>query len=95
MIFSLLNGHETALEALWKFLEMACYKIFRKDSHLCARYSVLIDVFFSKSHRNYYDFQRFSEEQRGEIATMILKHCGMTIEEVESRITAFRSTPPK
>ena len=95
MLISLLNGRETALEAFWKFLEMECEHKFNHDPRLFRRYSSLINMFIPQFHhkkRHSHDFQRFSEEQRGEIAKMILRRCDMTIEEVESCITTFLST---
>lgn len=97
MLISLLNGHETALEAFWKFLKIEYnYKI-DVVPYIVGTYSSLIDMFIPQFHRmeHFDDFQRFSDKERGEIANMILEQCGMTIEEVESRITAFLSKPPE
>jgi hypothetical protein len=96
MLISLLNGRETALEAFWKFLEMECEHKFNSNPSLFGRYSSLIVMFIPQFHKKLHpDFQRFSEEQRGEIAKMMLGRCGMTIEEVKSRITAFLTKPPE
>lgn len=97
MLFSLLNGRETALEAFWKFLEMEYDCKFDDGPCIVGRYSSLIDMFVPQFHKmEHFDgFQRFSDKERGEIAKMILDQCGMTIEEVESRITAFLSEPPE
>jgi hypothetical protein len=92
MLYSLLKGHDTALEAFLKFCEIQCRLKFDPEcitvpEHLIfLRYNSLIEMFIP-------DFavrvKRFSEEQRGEIVRLILERLGMTMEQVDSHISAF------
>ena len=92
MLYSLLKGHDTALEAFLKFCEIECRLKFDPEcitvpEHLIfLRYNSLIEMFIP-------DFavrvKRFSEEQRGEIVRLILEQLGMTMEQVDSHISAF------
>ena len=105
MLVSLLNGHKTALEALSEYLVINCNYKFepRRDSsenyqlqqNRAQRYDDLIMIFNYQFCRrcHFSEIEQFSQEQHGEIVRLLLEHLGMTIEQVDSHITAFLSTP--
>jgi hypothetical protein len=104
MLVSLLNGHETALNALSEYIEILCRDKFKpnRDSeedyqqqqNRAQRYCDLIMMFNHQFCRRYdhpfSGIKLFSQEQLGEIVRLLLEHLGMTIEQVESHITAFK-----
>ena len=105
MLVSLLNGHKTALEALSEYLLIKCnYKFeprrdlsenYQLQQNRAQRYDDLIMIFNHQFCRrcHFSEIEQFSQEQHGEIVRLLLEHLGMTIEQVDSHITAFLSTP--
>jgi hypothetical protein len=88
MLHSLLSGHGTALKAF----EMYCEYWFGKEERskqlvelLFKKYVVDIDCIVQKVG--------FSDEQRTEIVRLMLQKLDMTMEDVDSRISAFLANP--
>lgn len=88
MLHSLLSGHGTALKAF----EMYCEYWFGKEE----RSKQLVELLFEKHMVNIDSIMQkvgFSEEQRTEIVRLMLQKLDMTIEGVDSHISAFLANP--
>jgi hypothetical protein len=88
MLHSLLSGHGTALKAF----EMYCEYWFGKEE----RSKQLVELLFEKHMVNIDSIMQkvgFSEEQRTEIVRLMLQKLDMTMEGVDSHISAFLANP--
>jgi hypothetical protein len=89
MLHSLLSGHKTALKAF----EMYCEYWFGKEN---MRNKQLVELLFEKHIvRINHIVQKvgFSDEQRTEIVRLMLQKLDMTMEDVDSHISAFLADP--
>ncbi len=81
MLISLLNGHETALEAFCHFLMMKCNKQFENDSRNRIRCEEVIRIVSYPVC-----LERISSEYRFEIVNLLLTKLGISIIEVNQHI---------
>jgi hypothetical protein len=89
MLHSLLTGHKTSLKAFEMYCEYWCGEKNMRNKQL-------VELLFEKHMvRINHIVQKvgFSDEQRTEIVRMMLEKFGMTIEDVDSRISAFLADP--
>jgi hypothetical protein len=96
MLYSLLSGHDTALKAFFDFCAKQC-KVFCKPEkmsdpahHVFLQYQFLIEMLISQFSLKE---NLFFEEYQGEIVKLILEKIGMTMEQVDSHVSAFLTNP--